>query len=70
MAKISFENLYRKIVKGFDQNPPESVWENIQDDLDIDEVWSELESQLPATHTKPTLSPTRQIINYVSMSFS
>lgn len=64
MAKISFENLYRKIVKGFNDNPPESVWENIQDELDIDEVWSQLDSQLPAAATKTYYSPARQIVNY------
>jgi|GEM_PF-5830917 hypothetical protein len=65
MAKISFENLYRKIISGFNENPPESVWENIQDELDIDEVWSQLDSQLPAAATKTNYSPLRQIVNYV-----
>ncbi|WP_375578992.1 hypothetical protein ABWH96_18545 [Marivirga tractuosa] len=64
MAKISFENLYRKIVKGFNDNPPESVWQNIQDELDIDEVWSQLDNQLPSSATKTNYSSVRQIVNY------
>lgn len=64
MAKISFENLYRKIISGFNENPPDSVWQNIQDDLDIDEVWSQIDSQLPLAQAKTNYSPVRQVVNY------
>ena len=65
MAKISFENLYRKIVNGFNESPPESVWQNIQDNLDIDEVWSQIDNKLPVNPIKSSYSPVTQIINYV-----
>lgn len=65
MAKISFENLYRKIINGFNDSPPESVWQNIQDDLDIDEVWSQIDNKLPVNPIKPSYSPVTQIVNYI-----
>src|SRR5690554_2032952 len=65
MAKISFEKLYKSIVEGFNESPPESVWQNIQDDLDIDDVWNQLDSKLPSATTNPSYSPLRQAVNYV-----
>ncbi len=48
MPKFNFEKYWQKLIKGIDENPPESVWDNIQDELDIDEVWSHIDQNIPA----------------------
>ncbi len=48
MSKFNFEKYWKELIKGMDENPPESVWDNIQDELDIDEVWSQIDQNIPA----------------------
>ncbi len=41
---------YRSIVEGSKEIPPESVWEGVQDALDIDLVWGKVEANLNASN--------------------
>lgn len=43
---MRLERWYRSIVENSKENPPEQVWEGIQDELDIDMVWEKLDSNL------------------------
>ncbi|OFX85298.1 MAG: hypothetical protein A2W99_14975 [Bacteroidetes bacterium GWF2_33_16] len=36
---MNFNKWYKNKIESLDQDPPEIVWENIQDDLDIDHSW-------------------------------
>lgn len=48
MPKFSFEKYWQRLIKGMDETPPESVWDNIQDELDFDEVWAHIDQNIPA----------------------
>ncbi len=44
---MDFLNWYKNIFESADEEPPGEVWEAIQDELDIDTVWTSVENELP-----------------------
>ncbi len=47
MKKADFNKWYRQQVEHQTDDPPESLWEQLQYDLDIERVWSRLDQDLP-----------------------
>ncbi len=45
---MDFTKWYRKTVESANTEPPPEVWEEIQNELDLDNVWQEIEKELPA----------------------
>ncbi len=43
------EKIYRSLIENSSLEPPSEIWEGIQDQLDIDMVWSGVESNLPSS---------------------
>ena len=43
---MDFLKWYKYSVESGDQEPPESVWENIQDELDIEQSWQVINQHL------------------------
>lgn len=43
---------YKNIVENNSENPPDHIWEGIQDELDIDGVWDRIESDFDAEQKK------------------
>lgn len=44
---------YKKWLSGLTESPPESVWENISEELDLDEVWDKVSDELPVKPLVP-----------------
>ena len=44
--KMDFLRWYKNIIESNDQEPPESAWENIQDDLDVEQSWEVIDEYL------------------------
>ncbi|MDX5428442.1 MAG: hypothetical protein LPK79_10105, partial [Bacteroidota bacterium] len=49
-----FKIAFKKWFDHLDETPPKETWDGIEDQLDLDDVWSRLESKLDST---PSLSP-------------
>jgi hypothetical protein len=49
---MDFIGWYKKIIESARQEPPAAVWENVQDQLDIEAVWNNLEKELPVGRTR------------------
>lgn len=43
---MDFNNWYKNKIESSDLNPPEIIWENIQDELDIDHSWQRIKEHL------------------------
>jgi hypothetical protein len=54
---MSLDKWYRSIVEGSKEIPPESVWEGVQDALDIDLVWGRVNANLNASKKKSVFAP-------------
>lgn len=54
---MNLDKWYRSIVEGNKEIPPESVWEGVQDALDIDLVWGRVEANLNANKKKSIFAP-------------
>jgi len=50
---MKLDKWYKSIVEANTEAPPEAVWEGIQNALDIDLVWSKIESDLSVNKKKP-----------------
>lgn len=44
--KSNFSEQYKRKFKEFEESPPDEVWKNISNDLDVISVWSGIESEL------------------------
>jgi hypothetical protein len=49
---MDFIGWYKKITESARQEPPAAVWENVQNQLDIEAVWNNLEKELPVSRTR------------------
>ena len=49
---MDFIRWYRNIMESARQEPPAAVWEEVQNQLDIEEVWMNLEKELPVSRTR------------------
>jgi hypothetical protein len=54
---MRIEKWYKSVVESNKENPPESVWEGVQDAIDIDMVWSRIETELGAKRQKNSFLP-------------
>jgi hypothetical protein len=52
---MKLENWYKTIVESNTEIPPESVWSNIQDNLDVELVWDRVSSKLAISRKKKLL---------------
>lgn len=43
---MEFDNWYRNKIESSQEEPPQALWEEIQDDLDLAQVWNRLEGEL------------------------
>ena len=49
---MDFIKWYKNIMDSARQEPPAAVWEEVQNHLDIEEVWTNLEKELPVSRTR------------------
>jgi hypothetical protein len=49
---MDFNQWYRSKIESSQDDPPERVWDSIQDELDTDLVWARIEQDLPATGSR------------------
>jgi hypothetical protein len=60
---MDFLKWYKNIIDSADQEPPASVWEGVQEELDIDAVWSGINKELQESSKK-------RVINHMSAAAS
>jgi hypothetical protein len=46
IVTMDFNQWYKKSIETQPEDPPEGLWESIQNDLDINDVWIRLEADL------------------------
>lgn len=51
--KMDIEKWYKNEVESNREAPPETLWDSIQDDLDLDKVWGRLDNSLTQTRKYP-----------------
>jgi hypothetical protein len=52
---MNFPEWYKNMIESAEQEPPASVWEEIQNDLDLDKVWAGIDKELQGTRKRRTL---------------
>jgi hypothetical protein len=52
---MNFPDWYKNMIESVEQDPPASVWEEIQNDLDLDKVWAGIDKELGVTRKKRKL---------------
>lgn len=49
----SFDKWYKHSIESRQEDPPEALWDAIQNDLDVEQVWTRLDHALPLNNKKP-----------------
>ena len=49
---MDFLKWYRNIINSAEEEPPDRVWEEIRNELDVDAVWTDIEKELTASDRK------------------
>lgn len=63
---MNFNKWYKKQIESNQEHPPEKVWEEVQNALDIDIIWAQIDQEIPAAITSPQTS--RRITPFISMA--
>jgi hypothetical protein len=53
---MNLNEWYKKIIDAGTESPPESVWDGIQDELDVDAVWTRIDSSLSSQVKKKRIA--------------
>ncbi len=54
MKKMDFNTWYKKQIESNQEYPPDRVWEEIHNTLDIDLVWNKLDKEIPVASSQKT----------------
>jgi hypothetical protein len=52
---MNFRDWYKNMIESAGQEPPAAVWEEIQNELDLDKVWAGIDKELQGTRKKRSL---------------
>lgn len=67
MGNLNFEQLYHRLIKGISEKPPSSVWENVEEELDLDDIWKDIDQKLPVSNPVETPTSWKQLFTTAAL---